>query len=1034
MRTGTRFLQGLLLSIVLLGTVVPAAFAQYFGRNKVKYRTFDFSILKTEHFDVYYYDEERTAAEIAARMAERWYTRLSKVLDHQLSSRQPLILYGSHPAFEQTSVIAGDIGEGTGGVTEALKRRIVLPLAPTLAETDHVIGHELTHAFQFDITTGAALASGTPAAVQMPLWFIEGMAEYLSLGPIDPNTTMWMRDAVRSNDIPMVSKLENPKYFPYRYGHALWSYIAGRFGERAVGASLVAAARIADPERAIASITGVGPDTLSRDWHAALRTWYASIAPRTEDPSSEARRVIAGSSTSRYNVSPALSPDGRWLVFLSEREQFSVEMYLADANSGQIVRRLTRAALDPHLQSLQFIQSAGSFSADGSKFAYGAIENGQSTLVIYDVAAHRETKKMKFREIEEIFHPTWSPDGTRIAFAGQTGGFTDLFVVDASNEKLTRLTQDAYAALEPAWSPDGRTIAYVTDAFTTKLDDLTYQGYGLATIPAEGGTLTRVPGFAGAKNINPQWTASGDGLYFISDPDGISNTYVVTLASGSLQQVTNIPTGVSGITALSPAISAARSASRLAMSVYEKGTFHVDLIDSPERLAGTAPHHAGAAPPPSTTASNAGEQTAPVAATLPPTDRNTAQATSVIERPGQTPLPSSSGFQRNDYRAKLSLDRVSSLSAGIGIGGGSVSGGGGVTLHWSDMLGDHNLTTLAQFSDVGGSFWNGVAAGVGYWNERGRWNWGGQVSQIPQLARSIVLEGTTVGGQPAIRQLDYREFQIQRDVLAQLAYPFTRAHRVEMSGGFRQIDFGGEVQELVFLQSTGEIVSDVTSSLAADTLPSLNLGLGSAALVYDNSYFGGTSPVLGRRYRFEVSPVVGDLQFIGALADFRQYFRLFRPFVLATRLYHAGRYGEDAENDALAALFVGYPWLVRGYDSESFTADECETGDCSEFDRLLGSRLAVGNVELRMPLIGPVGLLRTYVVPPIELAGFYDVGAAWRESEPSPFANNGRAPVSSHGVALRVNLFGLVLETNYVHPNDRPLKGWYWQVNLQPGF
>src|SRR6185436_5884840 len=163
---------------------------------------------------------------------------------------------------EQTSVIGGDIGEGTGGVTEALKRRIVLPLAPTLAETDHVIGHELTHAFQFDITTGAALASGTPAAVQMPLWFIEGMAEYFSLGPVDPNTTMWMRDAVRSNDLPMVKKLDDPKYFPYRYGHALWSYVAGRFGDRAVGASLVAATRIADPERAIASITGVGPDTL----------------------------------------------------------------------------------------------------------------------------------------------------------------------------------------------------------------------------------------------------------------------------------------------------------------------------------------------------------------------------------------------------------------------------------------------------------------------------------------------------------------------------------------------------------------------------------------------------------------------------------------------------------------------------------------------------------------------------------------------------------------------------------------------------
>lgn len=109
--------------LVSLCGVQPAA-AQYFGQNKVQYRTFDFQILKTAHFDIYYYPEEEAAARDAARMAERWYERLSRVLDHQLSTRQPLILYASHPHFEQTNVIEGMLGEGTGGVTESLKRRI----------------------------------------------------------------------------------------------------------------------------------------------------------------------------------------------------------------------------------------------------------------------------------------------------------------------------------------------------------------------------------------------------------------------------------------------------------------------------------------------------------------------------------------------------------------------------------------------------------------------------------------------------------------------------------------------------------------------------------------------------------------------------------------------------------------------------------------------------------------------------------------------------------------------------------------------
>ena len=140
---------------LLLGAALcfaAPAQAQYFGRNSVQYSTFKFKVLKTQHFDVYFYDKEADAATQAARMAERWYTRLSTVLRHQLSSRQPLILYSDHPDFEQTNVLGESPGEGTGGVTESLKRRIILPMGASLWETDHVIGHELTHAFQYDIT------------------------------------------------------------------------------------------------------------------------------------------------------------------------------------------------------------------------------------------------------------------------------------------------------------------------------------------------------------------------------------------------------------------------------------------------------------------------------------------------------------------------------------------------------------------------------------------------------------------------------------------------------------------------------------------------------------------------------------------------------------------------------------------------------------------------------------------------------------------------------------------------------------------
>ena len=161
------------LAVLALGlatglVLASPASGQYFGRNKVQYRTFKYEVFKTAHFDVYFYGDGRQAAEDAGRKAERWLSRLSKVFQHRLSGTQPLILYMSHPDFEQTNVTPEEVDEGTGGFTDVFRRRIVLPLGASPADTDHVIGHELVHAFQFDITTQASRAGKHPRRDSSP--------------------------------------------------------------------------------------------------------------------------------------------------------------------------------------------------------------------------------------------------------------------------------------------------------------------------------------------------------------------------------------------------------------------------------------------------------------------------------------------------------------------------------------------------------------------------------------------------------------------------------------------------------------------------------------------------------------------------------------------------------------------------------------------------------------------------------------------------------------------------------------------------
>ncbi len=133
-----------------IGAVGPAS-AQYFGQNKVQYEQFDFRSFETDQFEIYFYPEEQQAVEDAARMAERWYDRHSRTFLREFQKKKPLIFYANSPDFQQTNAVRGQLGQGTGGVTESIKERVIMPLTGSYGETDHVLGHELVHSFQYDI-------------------------------------------------------------------------------------------------------------------------------------------------------------------------------------------------------------------------------------------------------------------------------------------------------------------------------------------------------------------------------------------------------------------------------------------------------------------------------------------------------------------------------------------------------------------------------------------------------------------------------------------------------------------------------------------------------------------------------------------------------------------------------------------------------------------------------------------------------------------------------------------------------------------
>lgn len=990
-------------ALVCLGAVLSsgsAAEAQYFGRNKVQYARLQFRVLHTDHFDIYYYPEEEAATRQVARMAERWYARFSELLDHRFTKRQPLVLYASHPHFAQTNLTAASPSEGIGGLTERAKSRIVMPFAAGLGETDHVLGHEIVHAFQIDI----ARASGQ-SAFALPGWFIEGMAEYLSMGPANAHTMMWLRDAKLGKQLPTLKQLDNPRYFPYRYGHAFWSYLGARFGDGIVGRILKSKTRGVLPK--LEEATALDVAQLTTDWHASIEVGDAG----NRDASRAQSRILIGGpgDDGRLNLAPAVSPDGRKLVFLSERDRLSIDVFMADMATGVVGVKIVSTAADQHFDSLQYIHSAGAWDPTGRWFAMSAVSGGDPVLVIVDTTAPERRTETRLPAFGEIYNPTWSPDGSRIVFTALKGGISDLFLYTVASGGVEQLTADGFADFHPAWSPDGRTIAFATDRFTSSIEDLSFGGLRIGLLDLAARSIRPlVDDESLAKQVSPQWAPDGSALYYVSDRGGVSNVFRFELNSGTLRQLTDVATGVSGITATSPALAVASRAGTVVFSVYRNGRYDIEVLDGPEP----------ASSPPLAMDS---EGVTP-ARDVPPMGGRLAD----LLANARFGLPGDADFQSRTYDDRLRLESISPPYVGAVTGGGF----GGLIrstfgFSFGDTLRDRELKTFFRVGTDADDF----AAQLAYTNRRERWNWGLSGGFVPSRLLDAHRSIDRVDDRVTRTTTHLRYLHEWGSFTAH--YNLDRARRLEFRAGLRRTGFEWQTITRV----TDPVQRKTLSRVLAETPagPSVYLTEAQIAFVTDTAVSGPTGPLLGHRFRIEVEPALGGLSFADVRLDFRRYWMPLRRLTFAARLEHMGRYGPNATDPRLAPLVLGLQTLVRGYDLRSFAAQECgrTASECSVSEELTGSRFALLNLELRAPLFGLFSGDLNYGPVPIEAIAFADGGLLWTHHADAPGEQD---RFRSIGAGARVNMGGIVFELTGARPFDRPQQGWTFNLLLRPGF
>lgn len=510
--------------LILLSAVASAQFFS-FGRNKVQYTDFEWHVLKTEHFDIYYYPEMKDLAGRGAYLAEESYRVLEQRFNHNVLIRIPLIFYSSHLHFEQSNTTPDFIPEGVGGFTEFLKGRVVIPYDGSMWDFRHVIRHELVHVFMYSKLNRVMADHHMTQDRLPPLWFVEGLAEYWSTD-WDIQAEMVMRDATVSGYVAPLSDMDRifGSFLMYKEGQNLLQFLSERFGEEKILLLMENFWKSASFDELLKLTINCTYAEFDKEWLYALKKKYYPLFDAGDEPSAVTRPLAVEG----FNSKPAYYRQGsrREVYFIGNRTGYTSIYRLSLDSMDAKPELIIEGEKNDEFEAFHLFQNKLDISRDGI-LAFVTKSGENDALHLYDVEHRCFLPSLHFNDLIVIGSPSWSPDGKQIVFtAADKSGSNDLYLWDLSAGKLRRLTNDIYDDRDPAWSPRGDMILFSSDrtvfgehgVHNLFLYDLTHHDIRYLTYGNEG-------------NFSPAWSPDGSSILFTSDAGGARNVWMLRLDS-----------------------------------------------------------------------------------------------------------------------------------------------------------------------------------------------------------------------------------------------------------------------------------------------------------------------------------------------------------------------------------------------------------------------------------------------------------------------------------------------------------------------
>jgi hypothetical protein len=789
--------------IAIIIITAATANAQFdFGQNKIQYSQFDWQVLTTDHFEIYFYPQEKEIAETAAQMAEDSYNYLQGKFNFTVEKRVPFIVYSSPVFFEQTNIVPGILPENVAGFTEYYKRRVVIPFNGSLSDFSHVIRHELVHVFTFQKLDYVTKIHNRKSEAQPPLWFTEGIAEYWSQG-WDNEADMFMRDLTVSGRIIPVEDLYSISgtFLMYKVGQSLLKFIGDTYGDDRLTNLFDNWWKGQDFDSIVKFTYGKSLGEIGDEWEYFLKKKYYPLLDKQDLIDRKADRLT----TKGYNIKPTVflrdTRDGRkeHIAFKSYRLGYSsiAEISLDGESAGY--RTLIKGERNEKFESLHFNETGISSNLDGL-IAFASKNQEKDVLYIYDTRRGEIVDKIQSDSLVSIASPSWCPSRNRIVFEGiDCSGRSDLYLYDMDRGKFTRLTSDIYADRTPAFScTNENLIAFSSDRATCGLNG----GRNLFIYHLDTGEITQLT-FGDQLDETPSWTRTGDRIIFSSDRTGAMNIYVldgVTNGHTRTIQMTNFITG-----AYDPVL--AEGDSTVVFSAFADRAYNIYRMPLPAESAAFA----------------VGDTDA------------TGQEWSQADCWSRPRLKGQLSRGAVKYHPKFSVDIAQSVVSYDNISGSI----GGLQMAMTDMLGNHQYYfLLSNTATSKANFLKSFNFGATYVNRSRRLNWGMGIFHFYNEYDD-----------------DYYGYVAERNygAIFLASYPLSRYRRIESALSIRRVD-----KQTLLPQSPRATSSSISLSYVKDTSiwdPSgpidgtrLNISVSEAVDVTRFKTFNGTLGIDYRKY------------------------------------------------------------------------------------------------------------------------------------------------------------------------------------------